>query len=412
MLSETEMGIDPALEVLPEGEVSLLDLLVLLVEKKRFILLFTLGASVLTAIVCMVLPVRYTGESSLMPPQQSSTGAGMLSQLVGGGGGGGALAAFAGSSLGIKSQNDTYISMFRSRTVEDAMVKRFDLIKAYHVKALSDARKAFEKRSTAVAGLKDGIIRISVDDPSPDRAAAMTNAFVEEFQRLASNVATTEAGQRRVFFEHELEEAKNNLANAEQDLKTSELKSGLIQPESESWAMIQSAASIQGQIAAKEVQLQGMSSFATDNNPDVIAAKRELDELKAQLSRLTGTSGSGSELFVPKGKVPEAALEYVRKLREVKYRETIFQALATQYQLAKLDEAKQGAVFQIIDVAVPPDRRSFPHRTVLVIIFTLLAFLFACFAVWVRAAFESLRRDPENGPKVAALRAALRQPRA
>src|SRR5271170_3602990 len=195
MLSETEKGIDPALEVLPEGEVSLLDLLVLLVEKKRFILLFTLGASVLTAVVCMVLPVRYTGESSLMPPQQSSAGAGMLSQLVGGGGG--ALAAFAGSSLGIKSQNDTYIAMFKSRTVEDAMVKRFDLLKAYHVKALSDARKAFERRSTAVAGLKDGIIRITVDDPSPDKAAAMTNAFVEEFQRLASNVATTEAGQRR-----------------------------------------------------------------------------------------------------------------------------------------------------------------------------------------------------------------------
>jgi len=410
MLSETEKGIDPALEVLPEGEVSLLDLLVLLVEKKRFILLFTLGASVLTAVVCMVLPVRYTGESSLMPPQQSSAGAGMLSQLVGGGGG--ALAAFAGSSLGIKSQNDTYIAMFRSRTVEDAMVKRFDLIKAYHVKALSDARKAFERRSTAVAGLKDGIIRITVDDPSPDKAAAMTNAFVEEFQRLASSVATTEAGQRRVFFDRELEEAKNNLASAEQDLKTSELKTGLIQPESESWAMIQSAASIQGQIAAKEVQLQGMSSFATDNNPDVIATKRELDELRAQLARLTGNTSSGSELFVPKGKVPEAALEYVRKLREVKYRETIFQALATQYQLAKLDEAKQGAVFQIIDVAVPPDKRSFPHRTVLVIIFTLLAFLFACFAVWVRAAFESLRRDPENGPKVAALRVALRQPRA
>ena len=301
--------------------------------------------------------------------------------------------------------------MFRSRTVEDAMVKRFDLMKAYHVKALSDARKSFERRSTAVAGPKDGIIRITVDDPSPDKAAALTNAFVEEFQRLASNVATTEAGQRRVFFDRQLEDAKNSLANAEQDLKKSELKTGLIQPESESWAMIQSAASIQGQIAAKEVQLQGMSSFATDNNPDVITTKRQLDELKAQLARLTGNASSASELFVPKGKVPEAALEYVRKLREVKYRETIFQALATQYQLAKLDEAKQGAVFQIIDVAVPPDKRSFPHRTVLVIIFTLVAFVFACFAVWVRAAYESLRADPENGPKVAALRAGLRRPR-
>jgi tyrosine-protein kinase Etk/Wzc len=173
--------------------------------------------------------------------------------------------------------------------------------------------------------------------------------------------------------------------------------------------MIESAASIQGQIAAKEVQLQGMSSFATENNPDVVMLKRQLDELRSQLARLTGNTGTGSDLFVPKGKVPEAALDYVRKLREVKYRETIFQALATQYQLAKLDEAKQGAVFQVIDVAVPPDKRSYPHRTILVIVFTLLAFIFACFTVWVGAAYETLREDPEDGPKIAALRAALRR---
>lgn len=257
---------------------------------------------------------------------------------------------------------------------------------------------------------KDGIIRVSVEDSTPERAAAMTNAYVEEFQRLASNVATTEAGQRRVFFDRQLEEAKNNLSIAEQDLKKSELATGFVQPDSESRAMIESAASIQGQIAAKEVQLQGMSSFATDNNPEVVTIKRQLDELRAQLARFTGTASPESDFFVPKGKVPGAALDYVRKLREVKYRETIFEALATQYQLAKLDEAKQGAVFQVIDVAVPPDKRSFPHRTILVLIFTLLAFVFACFQVWVRAALESLREDPEEGPKVAALVTAWRRP--
>lgn len=152
MLKETEKVADPALEAPTEGEVSLLDILVLLAKKKRFIVLFTLGIAVLTAVVSMILPIRYTGESSLMPPQQSSGGAGMLSQLMGGAGGG-ALAAFADSSLGIKSQSDMYVSMFKSRTVEDAMVKRFDLMKEYRVKTLFDARKMFEKRSTAVVGL-------------------------------------------------------------------------------------------------------------------------------------------------------------------------------------------------------------------------------------------------------------------
>lgn len=408
MLIEPEKGIDPVLEVLPEGEASLLDVLILLAERKRFILLVTFGIAALTAVVSMFLPVRYTGESSVLPPQQFSNGAGMLSQLAGGGSGGGALAAFAGSTLGVKNQNDMYLAMFKSRTVEDAMIKRFDLMKAYRVDRLSDARKIFEKRSTAIAGLKDGVIRVTVDGPTAGQAAAMTNAYVEEFQKLASNVATTEAGQRRVFFDRQLEEAKNNLSQAEQDLKRSELTSGMVQPDSQSRAMIESAATIQGQIAAKEVQLQGMSSFATDNNPDVVVVKRQLDELRAQLARFTGSASSDSDFFVPKGKVPEAVLGYVRNLREVKYRETIFEALATQYQLAKLDEAKQGTVFQVIDVAVPPDRRSFPHRTILVIVFTLLGFLIACFIVWVRAAYETLHRDPDDGPRLVALIDAMR----
>jgi tyrosine-protein kinase Etk/Wzc len=383
---------------------SVLDLLTLLAKKRKFILLITFGIAVVTAIITLLLPSRYTGAASILPPQQSSNSAALLSQFTGGSG----LAALAGSGLGIKNPIDMYVAMFRSRTVEDAMIKRFDLVKTYRLKKLSDARIVFEDRSTAVAGLKDGVIRVTVDGPTPGKAAELTNAYIEEFQKLASTIAVTEAAQRRLFFDHQLEEAKDRLADAEQDLKKSELTTGMVQPDSQSRAMIESAASIQGEIAAKEVQLQGMASFATDNNPDVVTAKRQLDELRSQLARLTGNTAAGSELFVPKGKVPEAALDYIRKLREVKYRETIFQALATQYQLAKLDEAKQGAVFQNIDVAVPPDKRSFPHRTILVIVFTLLAFVTACFIVWVRASFEALHRDPEDGPKLTALIAALR----
>jgi tyrosine-protein kinase Etk/Wzc len=382
-----------------------LDLLILLAQRRRLIMLTTLSVAVITACISMVLPIRYTAATSVLPPQQSSSGAAFLSQMASGGGG---LAALAGSSLGIKSQTDLYVAMFRSRTVEDAMIKRFDLIKAYRTKRLSDARKVFEKRSTAVAGLKDGVIRVTVDGPTPEQAAKMANTYVEEFQKLASNVSTTEAGQRRIFFERQLQDAENNLSNAEQELKKTELTTGMIQPDSQSRAMMESAATIQGQIAAKEVQIQAMTSFATDNNPDMVLLKNQLAELRVQLARLTGNASSESDLFVPKGKVPEAALDYVRKFRDVKYRETIFQAIATQYQLAKLDEAKQGTIFQVIDPAVPPDKRSFPQRTVLVILFALLAFIFSCLFVWVSATLETLKKDPEDGPRFLALTAALR----
>jgi len=381
----------------------MLDLLIMLAQRKRFILLFTLGAALLTAFISLVLPVRYTAYASILPPQQSSTGAALLSQMANGGG----LAALAGSSLGLKSQVDVYVAMFGSRTVEDAMIRRFDLMKVYRTKKMSIARKIFERRSTAVAGLKDGIIRISVEASTPEQAAAMTSAYVEEFQKLASGVAVTEAAQRRLFFERQMQQAESNLSNAEQDLKKTELQTGMFLPDSQSRVMMETAATIQASITAKEVEIQAMSSFATDSNPEIVILKRQLAELREQLSQLTGNSDNASGLFVPKGSLPAAALDYVRKLREVKYRETLFQAVATQYQLAKLDEAKQGTIFQTIDHPVPPDSRSFPHRTILVILFTALAFVLACFIVWANAVYEAMRKDPLDGPRVASLLAAL-----
>jgi capsule polysaccharide export protein KpsE/RkpR len=273
---------------------------------------------------------------------------------------------------------------------------------------MSDARTIFEKRSTVVVGLKDGVFRIAVDGSSPQQAAELANGYVEEFRKVASGIAVTEAAQRRLFFDHQLEEAKNSLADAEQDLKKTELTTGMLQPDSQSRAMIESAATIQGQIAAKEVQMRALSSADTESNPEMVNLRLQIAALREQLSHFTGNTSSESDLFIPKGKVPEAALDYVRKLREVKYRETIFEALASQFELAKLDEAKQGAVFQTIDVAVAPDKRSYPHRSITVILFTLLAFAVACSAVWVQAAWNALRLDPEDGPKVSKLLATLR----
>lgn len=389
-----------------ESSVSVWDLLLPLARSRGFIVKFTLGSALLSAIVSILLPVRYTAAASILPPQQSSSGAALLAQLAGGSGQG--LSALASSSLGIKSQNDTYVAMFRSRVVEDAIIQRFGLQRTYKVPNLTMARQVFEDRSTVVAGLKDGIIRVSVDARTPQKSADLVNAYVAEFQKLTSTIATTEAGQRRIFFDKQVHDAEDTLASAEQDLKATELKTGFVQPESQSRAMIESAASIQGQITAKQVQLQAISAFATENNPEYVTLQRELGELRQQLAKLTGGSGSENDLFVSKGRVPEASLDYLRKYRELRYREAVFQALATQDQIARLDEAKQGAVFQVIDPAIPPDKRSFPHRTILVLFFTALGFFVACTVVLVRRALANVAADPVEGPKMADVRRALR----
>ncbi len=207
-------------------------------------------------------------------------------------------------------------------------------------------------------------------------------------------MAITEASQRRLFFERQLEEAKNNLAASEESLKTTEQTTGLIQLDSQARALIESAAALRAQIAAKEVQIQSLQTFATSENSQIVRAEQELASLRAQLARLGGSETGGDELMVPKGKVPEAGLEYVRKLRDVKYYETIFGIIARQFEVAKLDEAKQGAIIQVVDSAVPPDKRSFPKRTLIVLGATAFGFFAGCFLAFYQNGLERMKKDP------------------
>jgi uncharacterized protein involved in exopolysaccharide biosynthesis len=324
-------------------------------------------------------------------------GAALASQL----GNMGGMAALAGGSLGVKTPNDMYVAMFRSRTVEDAMVQHFSLMQEYHAKFSSDARKVFEKRATVDGSGKDGLIRISVEDRDPRHAADIANGYVDQFRLQSQHLAITEASQRRLFFEQQLEQAKDNLANAEEAMKETEQKTGVIQLDSQARALIESAASLRAQVAAKEVQLQGMRTYATGENSQVVQAQQELDSMRAQLAKLGGSEDSASGgLIVPKGQVPEAGLEYVRKLREVKYNETIFDILARQFEVAKLDEAKQGALIQVIDSAVPPDKRSFPKRGLIVIFGILIGFVLSIITVIIQTTWAHLKSDPDASAKI------------
>ena len=384
------------------GEVSLLDLLIILAARKRMILWVTVGCAILALIVSLLLPKSYTANVTLLPPQQNTSMAGALASQLGGMGG---MASLAGGGLGLKNPNDKYVALIKSRTVEDGVVNRYNLMQEYHAKYLSLARKYFENHSKVDGSTKDDLIHISVEDNNPQRAAELANGYVEEFRDLSQHLAITEASQRRLFFEQELEKAKNNLATAEEALKQTELTTGVIQPDSQERSLIESAASLRAQITAREVQIQGMQTYATGENSQLVQAQQELAGLRAQLAMLGGSAESkGSELIVPKGRVPEAGMEYIRKLRDVKYYETIFDILARQFEVAKLDEAKQGSLIQVVDPAIVPDRKSSPKRALIVIGVAVVAFILSVLTALFQAGLQHIKQDPESAEKLSLLR--------
>lgn len=357
----------------------------------------TCAAAAIGLVAALLWPSTYTSTVTLLPPQQSSSvGAALTSQL-------GSLGSFAGlaSGMGLKNPNDMYAAMLKSRTVEDAIVDRFDLRREYGKKFVSDAREALEKHCSISPGGKDGLIHIDVTDHNPKRAAELANGYVEEFRKLSQNIAIGEASQRRLFFQQQLEQAKDNLANSEEALKQTEQKTGLIQLDSQARALIESAAALRAQIAAKEVEIESLRSFATDQNSQLVQAQQELEGLRAQLAKLGGSdSGSDQGIIVPKGQVPQAGLEYVRKLRDVKYYETIFDIIARQFEVAKLDEAKQGSLIQVVDAAVPADRKSFPRLGVFVAVGAILGFLASLCTVLLQAGYRRMRQDPDTNSKL------------
>ena len=388
-----------------DTEVWVLDLLVLLLERKRFVVRFVLGAAVLATAVAFLLPVRYEAKIVLLPPpQNSSIGAALLGQ-IGNLGSLGGLASLAGGGFNLKSPADMYVSLLTSRTVEDAMIQRFGLMKEYREKRMSETRKEFERRTTAVAGTKDGLIRLTLEDGDPKRAADMANGYVEEFRRLSASLAITEAARRRLFFEQQVQQARDALTHAEEAMTKTQQSTGVLQIDSQARSLIESAAILRAQVVAKQVQIESMRSFATDDNPGLILAKQELAALRSQLDRLAGSQqDAGSDINLSKGRVTQSGMEYLRRYRDLKYQETVFELLARQFEIAKLDEAREGSIIQVVDAAVPPDKKSSPHRLLIMIAGTILGFLVAVFWILLRKRWARASVLPENRERLEAIK--------
>jgi tyrosine-protein kinase Etk/Wzc len=385
-------------QVVPsERGIDVLDLLLVLARNKRKLLGIPFLVALITAAASLTMDNVFTGTARLLPPQQSNSGSlAMLAQLSG-------ASAILGSATGARNA-DLYAGMLKGHTIADKLIERFKLQERFGKKTILDTRSTLTSRTQITAG-RDSIISVSFDDTDPKFAADVANAYVEELQELVQGLAITEASQRRAFFEQQLKKARVELANAEGALRQTQETTGLIQLDHQGRAIIEAIARLRAEIASKEVQIVASKSFATDSNPELIVLRQQLAGLRSELSKLerSGINGGG-DVFIPSGKVPEAGLEYVRKLRDLKYGETIFELMAKQYEVAKLDEAKDMALIQFLDRAVPPDRKTKPFRSLIVLAMAFIAGVIMLLWVLVREAMARARRDPGTEEKLLALR--------
>jgi uncharacterized protein involved in exopolysaccharide biosynthesis len=315
----------------------------------------------------------------------------------------GSLADAAGGGL-LKDPNAIYIGLLKSRPVADAIIGQFGLVKVYHARDMTAARKKLES-NTQVVSEKSTLISISVTDGDKQRASGMANAYTEQLRELSKTISFTEASRRRLFFETQVNSQKEALAAAEVAFQQVQQSKGLVHLDAQANVIIGSLAAVRGQIAAKQVELQGLRSFSTEHNSDVQLAERELSTLQGEAAQMdqhgqaTGASDMGMK------DIPKAGLDYIRAERELQYQQSFYDLLLKQYEAAKLDEAKEAATIQVVEPAIAPDRKSSPKRVLLMLFFTVAGFYFGCFFGWLRMRLD--KQSAEQREKLTALKAAL-----
>ncbi len=374
-----------------EGGIGLIDLLTWWGEGKRLIAGVTVAAAAGSLAVALALPAVYTARTTLLPPTSQSSG-GASAALA-------ALGSLGGLAGGMaKTPDELYVSLLKSDSVQRALDERFKLKERYEVKSYEALRRALPKYIRVSSEKKSGVIIVEVDDEEPKFAAELANAHVGEVTKVLGRLAVSEAQLRRVFFEQQLKDTKENLIKAESQFRAVQEKSGVIALDKQAEALILGAAQLRGLIAEREVQLKVLRGGATEQNPDVMRMNSELRALRGELARMESSKGgnAGSAVDMPVGKLPEVAIDYVRARRELKLQETLLEGMIRQFEMAKLDEAKEGPVLQQVDTALPPDYKSKPSRALIVLGSTLLGFMAS--AVWVAwRRFSSITR--ENNPE-------------
>ena len=394
-----------------EDGISLMDIFLTLAKHKKKIFVYPVAFGIAGLAISLVLPNAYKANTKILPPQQSqSTASAMLSQL-------GGLAGGAGAALGIKSPNDLYIAMLKSRALTDKLIQRFDLQKRYDAKFLESTRKELDEKSVIASG-KDNMISIDVEDKDAKVAAAIANAYVEELTVLTSKFALTEASQRRVFFEKQLELAKDKMIAAETALSSGIDSKGMMSVDAQSKAVLETVARLRANISAKQIQLKAMQAFVTPSNNEYKRANQELLGMQDELAKLEKGSASNaasksesamqaSEAVANAGKPAEAGASNIQLLRDVKYYQMLYEMLAKQYEVARLDEAKDIPLIQVLDKAVEPEHKFKPQRALITIAAAFFGLILALVAAFVSEALNQ-PKSAEDAEKWRQLKAYLR----
>jgi tyrosine-protein kinase Etk/Wzc len=403
VLSDEVVVLTESLQSEDTAESSLLRTLVVLAERWRLIGGGMLFCSLITALIVLVMPVTYTASTVILTSQSGSGGAAaLLGEL---GGSLGALASLGGGGL-LGSQSDTFVGVLNSRTVADEMIEKFHLQKVYRKRTLVDTRKSLAKH-THIEGTKGSFIRISVDDHDAHRAADMANTYVDELYRRNQTLALTTASQRRLFLENQVNAEKEQLANVEAAFRELQQKTGVIQLAGQAEMTLRSMAQLRAEISAKEVLLEQLRTTETEQNTDVQRLESGLNALREQLKKAESDS-SADNYFVSAGRIPQAGLEYLRRMRDVRYHEALFETLAKQYELARIEEAKAPPVIQVVDKAIVLDRRSWPPRALLVLLALFTSGVLLSGWVLLRDKWNKVSAVPENALHISALRKILR----
>jgi uncharacterized protein involved in exopolysaccharide biosynthesis len=365
----------------------LLDIVVPLVEHWRLLIAGSLAVGVLALGITYLISPTFTARTSFLPPQppQSSAAAALASL--------GGLAGLVSGS-GSRSPAEQYVALMQSSTVMDRLVDRFKLMSVYEVDFRADARRVLATQVHFTVGKKDGLITVEVDDKVPQRAADLANAHIDELRRLTSQLALTEAQQRRMFFERHLESTKDRLTQAQQALQASGFNPGALKAEPR--AAAESYARLRAEATAAEVRLQTLRRALAEDTPEVQQQQAMLSALRSQLAKAEQATDT------------ESGPDYVGKYREFKYQETLFELFSRQYEMARVDESREGALIQVVDEASPPERKSRPKRAIVAVSATIVAGLLLGLIVLVRNAWRQAALQPHKSEQLSRIRAALR----
>ena len=402
---------EPSAEELRASRERTVSHLRLLWEQRPFLLRWTGIGLVVSLLLAFLIPTRYEATTQLMPPDgQSGAGMAMLSAFAGKAGAG--LGGIAGDLMGLKNSGALFVGVMNSRTVQDRIIDQFNLKRVYRDSKMEDARKSLAEHTRIGEDRKSGIITITVIDHSPERAAEMSRAYATELDRVVADVSTSSARRERVFLEERLRAVKTDLDQASKDFSQFASKNAAIDITAQGKAMVEAAALLQGQLISAESELQGLEAIYTDQNIRVRSLRARIGELRSQLQKLGGekesattpagntAASSDSGSYPTIRKLPLLGVTYFDLYRKTKIQETVFELLTQQYELAKVEEAKEIPSVKILDVAVVPTKKSFPPRGLITIFGAALFFAGACAWILAKRSYEAI--DPQDPGKILA----------